>query len=201
MKLCNGSARDGHAVELTAGKLTSKLSARQPTFTAGSARPSAVTHERSLCGHSIMLGLAALEARKPNDGGEDQLHVAIGGRLARANSSNAATLSPAIAALERPSAAGHHQRVETKPLQPTPKATLANVVAGRLPGERESVGNLLPSVPPMPSSSTTRSTHPVCMPVGRMNDGRLREGLLDPAVIATLLRSGGEERARRYVPS
>ena len=80
-------------------------STKQPLAAYGT-RPSTVTHERPLCSLSIMLGLAALEARKPNDGGEDQILVAIGGRLTRANSSNAATLSPAIAALERPSAAG-----------------------------------------------------------------------------------------------
>jgi len=49
---------------------------------------------------------AALEACKPNDGREDQLDSAFGGRSAGANSSIAATLSPAIVARERSSAVG-----------------------------------------------------------------------------------------------
>lgn len=87
-----------------------------------------------------MLGLPALEARKPNDGGEDQLLVAIGGRLTRANSSNAATLSPAIAALEKPSAAGP----STCRSQDVAAETKGCINPGqRLPGESEGVGNLL----------------------------------------------------------
>ena len=166
------------------------------------ARPPTVAHVRPLSAIRSCSDLATLEAACQTMEGEISFTLR-----------SAVAWPVPTAALQRRSARrslrlrGHPrpdlQRVEIKPLQPTPRAAsrLANVVAGGLPGEREGDWNVPPSVPPMPSSSRSRSTHSVCMPIGRMNDGRLRAGLLDPVVIETLLKSRGGERARRYVPS
>ena len=65
----NGSTRDGDALELTAGKLTSKLSgqtARQSTFPAGSARPIPVAHHPAHSCRSI--GIDAAITRSPPRG-------------------------------------------------------------------------------------------------------------------------------------